>query len=180
MDHGVGEPCAVHVEAEPALLRQRADRSDFEGKVHAAVFGGVGDRDRVRLDAVDVVGDRVDDCADRVGGQFGPVAVSEEQLGAVGVEFGRAALIVLDVRVAVADDPAVRRAQCGEREAVGGGAGGDPEHRDLGLEQFGQPAVELLAPRVAGIGGVERVGGGDRGHDLRVDRGGVVGEKAHG
>ena len=133
----------------------------------------------MRLDAVDVVGDRIENGPDRLGRQLRADAVGKEQLGAVGVEFRRAALVVLDVRVAVADDPAVRRAECCEREAVSRGTGGDPEDCDLGLEQRGQTAVELLAPRVAGIGGVERVGGGDRGHDLRVDPGGVVGEEAH-
>ena len=54
----VGEARAVHVEREPALLRQLAKRRDLRGAVNQAIFGGVGDRDRRGLDLVDVGADR--------------------------------------------------------------------------------------------------------------------------
>ena len=50
---------------------------------------------------------------------------------------------------------------------------------DLGLEQVGESAVEPLAPRVAVIGGVEPVGGGDRLDHLGVRGRRIVGEEAH-
>ncbi len=53
-----------------------------------------------------------------------------EELGAVGEEFGRAALVLDDVRVLVADDAVVGLAARGERERVGRGAVEDEE--DLG------------------------------------------------
>src|SRR3546814_10476166 len=71
---------------------------------------------------MDVVAHAIECGGDRFGGQLGAGAVREPQLGAVGVEFGRAAFVILDMRVAVADDAAVRRAERGEREAVRRGA----------------------------------------------------------
>ena len=52
---------------------------------------------------------------------------------------------------------AVRRAERGERERVGGRAGRDPERLDLALEQLGKGRIQPLAPGVAVIGGVEPV-----------------------
>jgi hypothetical protein len=153
----VGETGAVHVQAELARLGQLADRRHFVGRVGEAIFGGVGDRDRVRLDLVDVVADRIDHRADRVGRQLGARAGGGEQLGAVGVEFGRAAFVAIDVRIAVADHAAVRRAERRQREAVGRRAGWHPQHADLRAEQIGKGAVEPLRPAIAVIGGVERV-----------------------
>ena len=51
---------------------------------------------------------------------------------------GRPGLVDLDMRVLVAEDRPVRRAQRREREAIGGGAGGHPECADLRLEQLGE------------------------------------------
>ena len=126
--------------ARPRSCASAPSARRLVGGVDEAVFGGVGDREGVRLGLVDVVADR----GERGGGglrrQLGADAFGEHQLGAMGVEFGRAAFVVLDVGVAVADDRAVRRAQGGEGERIGRGAGGDPQGRDLGLEQIGEDA----------------------------------------
>ena len=132
----IGEARAVHVQAEPARAGELADRGDFVGRIDQAIFGRVGDRDRVRLDLVDVVGgSRRSPRGSLSGVSFAPSPSAEHQLGAMRVEFGRAAFVVLDMRVAVADDAAVRRAQRGEREAVGGGARRHPQRAHLGPEQ---------------------------------------------
>src|SRR5690348_2660279 len=83
------------------------------------------------------------------------------------------------MRVAVAEDGAVRRTKRRECEAVGGGAGGHPEGADVGFEQIRECAVEALAPLVSVIGGVHPVGGGDRFQHFGVGRRGIVGEEAH-
>ena len=96
------------------------------------------------------------------------------------VEFRRAAFVVLDMGVAVADDAAVGRAERGEREAFAAVPVATQSAVDLGLEQLGEGAVEPRAPGVAVIGGVEPVGGGDRRHHLGAGGGRIVGEEAHG
>ena len=63
----------------------------------------------------------------------GVLAGEQGKLGAAGVEFGRAALVALDVRFGMAEDRAVRRAEEGEGERVGGGAG------------WNQPNVEVVS-----------------------------------
>ena len=107
----VGEARAVHVEAEPARLGEIAERGDLVGRVGQAVFGGVGDRQRVRLDLMHVVADPGEHARHRIGRQLRARSVGEQQLGAVEVEARRAAFVVLDMRVAVADHRAVRLAQ---------------------------------------------------------------------
>ena len=56
--HRIGEAGAVDVEAEAARLGEVAERRGLGGRVDAAIFAGVGDRERGRLDLVDVVADR--------------------------------------------------------------------------------------------------------------------------
>src|SRR3546814_3714530 len=85
---------------------------------------------------MDVVAHACECGGDRFGGQLGAGAVREPQLGAVGVEFGRAAFVILDMRVAVADDAAVRRAERGEREAVRRGAARRSEEHTSELQSL--------------------------------------------
>ena len=58
--------------------------------------------------------------------QLGAGPVDQHQFGAVRVEAGRAGLVILDMRVAVADDGAIGRAEGGQADAIGGGAGRHP------------------------------------------------------
>ena len=175
----IGEPGAVHVQREPAPRRQLADRRDFGGSIHEAIFGGVGDRDRGGLDLVHVVADAIAGRVDRVGRQLGALPVQQDQLGAAGEEAGRARLVDLDVRVLVAEDRPVRRAQGGERQAVGGGTGRHPEGADLGSEQIGEGAVEAAAPLVAIICRVDPVRPDNSLEHLGVGGCRVIGEEAH-
>ena len=62
----IGEARAVHVEAEPALLGQLAERRDFGSAIDQAIFGRVGDRERGGLDLVDVVADAIAGRRDRL------------------------------------------------------------------------------------------------------------------
>ena len=165
--------------ARPALLRQLAERGDFGGAIDEAIFGRVGDRDRRRLDLVHVVADAVARGRDRLGRDLGALAVEQDQLRAAGEEAGRARLVDLDMRVAVAEDRPVGRAQRGEREAVGSGAGRHPECANFGPEQVGEGAVEPLAPLVAVISRVEPVRRRNRFENLGVRGRGIVGEEAH-
>jgi hypothetical protein len=116
---------------------------------------------------------------DGFGRQLRPFAFADQQLRAPGVEFRRAALVGLDMGMAVADDRAERRAQRRQGERIGRRPGRHPQGGDIGLEQLREGLVEPGAPAIAVIGGVEAVGLGERGHRLRAGGRGIVGEKAH-
>ena len=78
--------------------------------------------------------------AQRLGRDLAADAGNADQLRAGGEELGRAAFVVDDVRLLVAERRLPRAGQRGERERVGGGAGGDEKSRDLALEQLGTAA----------------------------------------
>ena len=128
---------------------------------------------------MDVVRDRIRDRRDAFGRQLGARPGDRHKFGAVRIEFGRAAFVILDMRVAVAQHSAERRAQGGEGERIGGGSGRHPQDGDLAPEQFGQARIERAAQRIAVIGGVDPVRCLHRGEDRRMDRGRIVREKAH-
>src|SRR3546814_18776032 len=102
---------------------------------------------------MDVVAHACECGGDRFGRQLGAGAVRQPQLGAVGVDFGRAAFVILDMRSAVADDAAVRRAEHREREAVPRGHARPPQGAELGFAERRKAIVELRAPAVAVIAG---------------------------
>lgn len=81
------------------------------GAVTQTVFGRLGQREGVRLHLVRVVADRRDNELDILRGQPGPRAFGQHQLGAVGEERGRPALVHLDMGFAMAHDAPVRRHQ---------------------------------------------------------------------
>jgi hypothetical protein len=74
----IGEARTVHMQAEPAFAREMADRGDVIGGVDQPIFGGVGDRDGVRLDLVDVGARRIEQGADRIGGQLRALALGQQ------------------------------------------------------------------------------------------------------
>ena len=63
------------MQRQTALAGERGDRSDFLRPVTAAIFGRLGDRNRMRLDLVDVVANGVDGRANGIGRQLGPLAL---------------------------------------------------------------------------------------------------------
>ena len=76
----------------------------------------------------------VDGFCDRLQRQLAVSAVQPDELGA-GIEFWRAAFMFVDVTVGVAQNRAMGRRQGGQRQGIGGGAGGDGEYGDLAFEQ---------------------------------------------
>ena len=68
----IGEPRAVHVEAEAALSRDLAQRSDFGRAIDEPVFGRIGDRERRGLNLVHVVADAIAGVGDSCGMIFAP------------------------------------------------------------------------------------------------------------
>ncbi len=69
----------------------------------------------------------------------------------------RPRLVILDMRVAMAENRAVGRTQRGKCEAVGRSPCGDPQRFDLAFEQIGKSAVEPQAPVVTVVGRVLRL-----------------------
>src|SRR5690242_21459027 len=110
--------------------------------IDQTIFGRVGDRDGCRLHLMNILADVVAGGGDRLGRDLPSVAVEEDQLGAAGEEARSSGFIHLDVRVAMADDAAIRRAKRGERKAIGRRAGAYPESSNVGFEKFREGAVE--------------------------------------
>jgi hypothetical protein len=106
--------------------------------------------------------------------ELGPLPFGQQQLGAMRVEFGRPAFVILDVRVAMAHDAAIRRAKRGKSERICRRSGGDPERLHFGLEKLGESLVQPRARRVAVIGGIDVIGRGDRRQHFRANRRGIV------
>jgi hypothetical protein len=82
--------------------------------------------------------------------QFRAGPLADQQLGAAGIEFGRAAFVILDMGLAMADDAAMRRAERGQGEAVRGRAGRHPKRLDIALEQSGEGRIQPLASLAGG------------------------------
>ena len=175
----VGKAGAIHMQAEPARLADFGQAGDLVGTVDQSIFAGVGDRDGSRLDLMDIVADRR---AMRFHGfrrQPGPWPVEQHQLGTAGEETGRARLVLLDMRLAVADHALMRRTHGCKRQTIGGGTGRYPERLDIGFEEVGKGRIQPRAQRVAVIGGVRRIRGCKRVEKPWMYRGGIVREKSH-
>ena len=67
-----------------------------------------------------------------LGRHLAMVAVDQHQLGPAGEELGRAAFVLGDMGVAVAEHGAPGRAGDGHGQGIGGGAGGDEVDGGLG------------------------------------------------
>ena len=167
------------MQPQTALLGQRRDRGHLIGAIGAAIFARLGDRNRMRLNLMDIVADRIDRGADGLRRKLRALPRHQQQLGAVEVEAGRAAFVHLDMRFLVAHHRAVRLDHGRQREAVGGGAGRHPQCSAVAPEQIGEPRIELARQAIAIIGRIRSVGGMHRLPHERVDGGGVVGEKLH-
>src|SRR3546814_6902472 len=73
----------------------------------------------MRLHLVDVVSDGRQHGLNRLRRQLRALSLAQQQLGAMGVEFWRAALVILDMGVAMADDAAVGWTERRQRQRVG-------------------------------------------------------------
>ncbi len=171
---GVGEACAIHVQVQPQLLAGGADRLELVGVVHRAHFGGLGDGHHAWLGVVDVLA-LEGHLADRLGGQLAVDAAGGEQLGAVGKELRRTALVGFDVGGLGADDAVIALAQRGQGQGVGGSAVEGEEHLAVGLEQLAEVLGGPFGPLIVAIGAlVALVGLLHRGPGFGADAGIVV------
>ncbi len=109
------------------------------------------------------------------------LAGQQRELRAAGEEARGAALVHGDVRLVVGEDRPVRRAERGERQRVGRGAGGHGEGAHRGAEELAERAVEALRPLVVAVGARQPVVGGvERREELRTGAAGVVAEESQG
>ena len=133
------------------------DRIDRSG------LGRLGDGDRAGLNGVDVIFRRGgDSVGERGGRQLAALATDQRQLAAANEELRSAAFVDLDMRLPVAIDAAPDRAEAGEREGIGGGAGGD--EMDAGVGR-----LKRLTDGVSGAGRLRVV---PIGHAIAIRRGG--------
>ena len=171
---GVGEARAIHVQGQPVPARHGAEGADFTGLVERAEFRGLGERERARVRVMHAVA-APGRLLDGGRGEFAVGARQRHDLGAAREKFGRAAFIHLQVRGLMAQDALVAAAESGEREGVGGGAVEDEENLAVCFKYFSHLRARLGGPRVVTVPrGAAGVGGGERGHGLGADPGGVV------
>ena len=177
---GVGETRAVQMHEQAVGPRDGADVPDLVDRIDRAAFGHLGDGDGGGFHDMGQPGPAPADFTDRrfqrrrrhlaVGGG------NRDQLGAVGVEFRRAALVFVGMAVLQAIDRVERLRDEAEAQRVGCRAGGDGIDDRLRVEQFGKPRVQPAGHVVAAIGpgALRPVCLGDRFHDFRGDAGDIV------
>src|SRR5690606_19730049 len=103
-----------------------------------------------------------------------------QQSRAAGEEFGRAAFVFDDMRLAVAERNAAGFVVGGKRQRVGGGPGRHEEDRYLTLEDFTEALVDGTIAVTVSIGrGKAACIGRKAGRNFRMGAGPVVGSKIH-
>ena len=118
----------------------------------------MGDGDYARLGVVDVL---ALEChfADRLRRQLAVYAGCGEQLGTVGKELRRAALLGFDVGSLGADYAVLALAQRGQGQGAGGGAVEGEEHLAVSFEQVAEVLRRTFGPLVVAVGPVVAVVG---------------------
>src|SRR5690606_38349337 len=108
-------------------------------------------------------------------------AFHQHELRAAGEELRRTAFVLLDMGVAVTEDRAPGLREDGEREGVGGCAGGNEIDRGLRRrEDLADAGANLVHRRILAVGHrIALVRGGECRHDLGRCGGGVVGGEVH-
>jgi len=86
-----------------------------------------GDAERARLDLVHIGADAGAGIVNRSRRNLRSLPAEQRQLGTMGEEARRSRLVLFDMREVVAQDRTVGRTERCEREAIGGGAGRDPQ-----------------------------------------------------
>ena len=170
---GIGEAGPVHVQAQAERPAGRREGAQLGEAVDLPRLGRLRDGDDAGLGEVDVGarGERPDGARR----QLAALRAGDEELRAVREEFGRAALVGLDMGRIGADHAVVGLAQGGQRQRVGGRAVEGEEDLALRLEQGAEGVSGARRPGILAIGGgVAAVGRLHRGPGLRADAGIVV------
>ncbi|MNP18231.1 hypothetical protein D3C76_1107040 [compost metagenome] len=141
------------MQVQAQLLAGGADRLELIGAVDGPDLGGLGQGHHPWLGVVDVLALQRH-FADRLRRQLAVDAGRGQQLGAVGEELWRAALIGFDVGGLGADHTVVALAQRGQGQGVGGGAVEGEEHLAVGFEQLAEVFRGAFGPLVVAVGAV--------------------------
>ncbi len=137
---GVGEAGAVDMQLQAFLARQLRDRPQLVRRVDRAELGGLGEADGAGLRMMhEALLEMFERGGDRRGLELGVGAFQRHELGAMGEELRRAALVDRDMGFGMADDGAVLWHQRRQRQRVGARAVDDRIDRDLALEDRAKP-----------------------------------------
>src|SRR6185437_2740661 len=112
---------------KPAVLRKLAELGNFVSAIDEAIFGCVGDRNHRRLNLVDVVADQFAGFGNDPWRDLRAFPTEQDQFRAAGEEARRPRLVDFDMRVPMAEDRAVGRAQSPEGKAICSSSGGYPK-----------------------------------------------------
>ena len=150
----VGKARAVHVQRQRMALGDGRDGRDLVEAVDGADLGRLGDRNRHRPAGMDEfrreTGDRaLETC--RVDAAERPVDRVRAASRSAKI-FRRAAFVLDDMRLAMAEGDAAGLGVGGERQRVGGRAGRHEEHRHLALEDLAEALVDGAVEIAVAIG----------------------------
>ncbi len=180
-DERIGETCAVHMRAEPRRVGDVTEFRDLVDPVDRPGLGRLRQRQRAGLGRFDKPARKARQClAKGCGRDLAAVSGDPDQLRAAGEEFRGAALVVVDMRLLVAEHGLPGLGQRRKRERVRGGAGGDEKCGDLRFEHIAQHRRRPRGVVVRAIG--RRIHPGrrrDRLQNLRRDPGAVVAREVH-
>ena len=129
---GVRYPCAVHVQKHITFVRESGECLDLFRLVHGTHFGGLGNRNDMRLYVV-LVADTVVCALNRFHCQLAVSRGNRNELAA-GEFFGRAALVHIDVGGLSADHRVIGLSERLQAEHVGGRAVENEEYIDVRTE----------------------------------------------
>ena len=116
--HRIGEPRAVHVKAQAMGAGNRSQSRHLVGRIDAAIFSGIGDADRTRGHLMHIRANRRQPLRHHVRHQLRSFARQRHQARAMGEEARRTTFVDDDMRLFMADDASIRRAQAGQGNAV--------------------------------------------------------------
>jgi len=151
------------------------------GRVQAALFRQVGQAQRRRLGLVypprAAFGNRLDQ---RIGVDLRVFAGQVAQRQPPAVEFRRTAFILGNMRLAMTENRAPGRRNTGQREGIGGGAGGDEKHAQIRLENRAQALLDPQGQRIDTVGTKRpTIGASHRLDDLRCRTIAVIAGEIH-
>ena len=126
---------AIHMEAQTVRFGDIPQRRDFGRRIDPAIFSGIGDGQGIRLRPMHPARRRCQLCREGIRRNLGPFPVDQGEFGPMGVKFRRAAFIILNMGILMAQHAAIRRAEACKRQRIGGGSSCDPKDRHLCFKQ---------------------------------------------
>ena len=180
-DQRIGKARAVHMHPHAMVVRKPGQRRDLIRPIDGAGLARLRERKRRRHDLVwRVAFIATDRRGERLRRHLAADTRHADELEPAAEELRRAAFIGQDMRLAMREHRAPRRAHMRERQRIGGGAGRHQEYGDVVLEQFRDAPLDVPSQIVIAIAQHEAFVGPHQGiENFRSHARGVVTCKVH-